>query len=159
MLKLKQNMKKFRFTLKKLSLVLFVIIIISTVPAFVISILKMAGVLSSYLFILDLMTALLSLLVASITISVLAYSFYVFGKNTMSLRFGIIKQSIPYKKMISVKKLSESNTLWLIYTDDKDLQSYIMINVNEKYFDDFVAEIRLHNGNVIYSIIGDKEEN
>ena len=90
MLKLKQNMKKFRFTLKKLSLVLFVIIIISTVPAFVISILKMAGVLSSYLFILDLMTALLSLLVASITISVLAYSFYVFGKNTMSLRFGII---------------------------------------------------------------------
>lgn len=152
-------MKKFRFTFRKLSLVLFVIIIISTIPSFIIGILKMVGVLSSYLFILDFMTALLALLVATITISVLAYSFYVFGKNAMSLKFGIIKQSVPYKKMISVKKLSGSNTLWLIYTDSKDLQSYMMINVNEKFFDDFVAEIRLHNSNVIYSIIGNKDEN
>ena len=151
-------MKKFRFTFKKLSFVLFVIIIACTLPTAVISILKMAGVLSSYLFILDFMSALLALLIAAVAISILAFSFYVFGDKAMSLRFGIIKHSIPYNKMISVKKLSESNTLWLIYTDNKNMQSYIMVNVNEKYYDAFVAEIRLHNSNVIYSVTDGKEE-
>ena len=151
-------MKKFRFTFRKLSFVLFVIIIACTLPTAVINVLKMAGVLSSYLFILDFMTALLSMLIAAIAISVLVCSFYIFKDNAMSLRFGIIKQSIPYNKMICIKKLSDSDTLWLIYTDNKNIQSYMMINVNKKYFDAFVAEIRLHNKDVIYSVTNGKEE-
>lgn len=151
-------MNKFRFTFRKLSFVLFVIIIACTLPTAVINILKMAGVLSSYLFILDFMTAILSLFIAIVAISILAYSFYVFKDKAMSLRFGIIKQSIPYNKMICIKKLSDSDTLWLIYTDSKNNQSYMMINVNKKYFDAFVAEIRLRNKDVIYSVTNCKEE-
>lgn len=151
-------MKKFRFKFKKSSFVLFFAIMVFTLPTAVVSILKMTGVLSSYLFILDLMSALLSILIAAVAVSIIAFAYYVFGDESMSLRFGIIKQAIPYKKMISIKKLSESTTLWLIYTDNKNLQSYMMINVDEKYYDAFVAEIRLHNANVIYSIVDAKEQ-
>jgi|GEM_PF-7002462 len=144
-------MKKFKFTFRKVLYILFIIIFVCTIPTFVIGVLKLAGVLSSINLFLDVAATALALAIAILEISLVFFSNYVFYEDKLALYFGFFRQYITYENISTVRKLSD-DSLWLIYTDSKNRQAYMMLNIKKDDYDEFIGEIKLHDPNILYIV-------
>jgi len=149
------NKTSFKFKFKPVIYVLLIIVAACTLFPLVISALKISGVMATNSLFMDWATLVLSIILFGFLVYLFIASKYVFADKSLILQFGIIRQVIGYKDILSLKK-AKDNTLWLIFVRADKSYGHMLINIEQEKQDLFTGQIRLHNPNVIYEIMKDE---
>ena len=99
---------------------------------------------------------LVSILLATLLTAMLIKSQYIVNDRYLVMQFGIIRQKYEIKKVCSVHHFRGAHKLAVYFDEFKS--KYIMIVVNERWFDDFISALIARSSRIEVTVSSPEEE-
>ena len=144
-------MKKFRFKLNAVSLIMLIVGVLLSICCIVWNIFNITAYfrlnidatlkLVSYFLVIA-----VALLAGGLCVSVLAFSRYTVTQKYLLLNLGVLRSKTPVCDITEIAYFKKQNKLVCYFGEDK----FSVIVIDQKEFDDFINALREQNGKIVY---------
>ncbi len=110
----------------------------------------------SYDIFVDTVGLIFSIILGLFIISTLNQSKYVLLEKELIEQISIFKKKIDYTKISKIIFNDTAKLLYIFFTNEKNKQTYLKINLQKDDIDDFVSSLKQHNPSIIYELTDGK---
>lgn len=161
--------KRFAYTQKKWILILSGIAMILALLSVIFNILRLCevGEFVSFNHPLDIMATVVVIIVSAILLVFVVGSSYILTKKSLVVNIGFFVKIIKFQDIKLVRENNEKTMLFVYFKAGKSAMienndgfraNLLQVNIESKYFDNFVDGLKKANRDIVYEIFGDDKE-
>lgn len=150
--------KIFKFVYKTAEKVILYVMFAFFVIMTVLNSIRLLGLFSfvSYDVFVDTVGLIFSIILGLFIISTLNQSKYILLEKDLIEQISIFKKKIDCAKISKILFHDTAKLLYIFYTNEKNKQIYLKINLQKDDIDDFVDSLKQRNSAIVYELTGGK---